>query len=71
MLERRLEQRKHNLPVIYGSFSPYVNQPFMYSAGSNPPENIKLRAWSTPTTMRNVDSTCDAIVINEYINIDN
>ena len=71
MLERRLEQWKHNLPVIYGSFSPNDNQPLMYSAGSNPPENIKLRAWSTPTTMRNVDSTCDAIVINEYINIDN
>jgi len=71
MLERRLEQWQHNLPVIYGSFSPNDNQPLMYSAGSNPPENIKLRAWSTPTTMRNVDSTCDAIVINEYINIDN
>jgi hypothetical protein len=71
MLDRRLEQWKHNLPVIYGSFSPTDNQPLMYSAGSNPPENIKLRAWSTPTTMRNVDSTCDAIVINEYINIDN
>jgi hypothetical protein len=43
----------------------------MYSAGASPPEDIKARAWSTPTSMRNVDSTCDAIVITDYINIDN
>ncbi len=71
MLERRLNQWQHNLPVIYGSHSPNDNLPLMYQAGSSPPENIKLRAWSTPINMRNVDVTCDAIVINEYINIDN
>lgn len=70
MLERRLEQWQVNLPIEYGSFGSSDNLPLMYPAGNNPPENIKLRAWSTPSTMRNVDSTCDAIVINEYINID-
>jgi hypothetical protein len=44
----------------------------MYAAGTNPPEDIKARAWSTPTSMRNVDSTCEAYVIPaEYTNIDN
>lgn len=70
MLERRLEQWRHNLPIIYGSFAQTDNLPLMYPAGTNPPEHTKFRAWSTPTSMRNVDSTCDAIVINEYINID-
>jgi hypothetical protein len=70
MLERRLEQWQHNLPIIYGSFAQTDNLPLMYPAGTNPPEQTKFRAWSTPTSMRNVDSTCDAIVINEYINID-
>jgi hypothetical protein len=70
MVERKLEQWQHNLPIIYGSFAQTDNLPLMYPAGTNPPEQTKLRAWSTPTSMRNVDSTCDAIVINEYINID-
>lgn len=70
MVERRLEQWQHNLPIIYGSFAQTDNLPLMYPAGTNPPEQTKFRAWSTPTSMRNVDSTCDAIVINEYINID-
>ena len=71
LLERRLEQWQHNLPIIYGSFAQTDNLPLMYPAGTNPSEQTKFRAWSTPTSMRNVDSTCDAIVINEYINIDN
>jgi len=70
MVERRLEQWQHNLPIIYGSFAQTDNLPLMYPAGTNPSEQTKFRAWSTPTSMRNVDSTCDAIVINEYINID-
>jgi hypothetical protein len=71
MLNDRIKKWRDSPPIIYGSFSPSDNIPLMYPAGSNPPDNIKLRAWSTPSTMRNVDSTCDAIVINEYINIDN
>jgi hypothetical protein len=66
MLERRLEQWKHNLPIIYGSFKQTDNLPLMYPAGSNPPESIKLRAWATPTSMREVDATCDALVITSY-----
>ncbi|MCF6158538.1 MAG: hypothetical protein E3K32_08170 [wastewater metagenome] len=71
LIEEKLEYWKNELPLIYGSFGQITDIPLMYPAGTNPPEDIKARAWSTPTSMRNVDSTCDAIVINEYINIDN
>jgi hypothetical protein len=71
LLERRLNQWQHNLPIIYGSFAQTDNLPLMYPAGTNPSEQTKFRSWSTPTSMRNVDATCDAIVVNEYINIDN
>ncbi len=71
LIEEKLEYWKKELPLEYGGFGPQINQPLMYPAGSNPPEDIRLRAWATPTSMRNVDSTCDAIIINDYINIDN
>ena len=71
LIEEKLEYWKNELPLIYGSFGQMTNIPLMYPAGTNPSEDIKARAWSTPTSMRNVDSTCDAIVITDYINIDN
>lgn len=71
MLDFRLEKWHHNLPIIYGSFVQTDNLPLMYPAGTNPSDHIKSRSWPTPTSMRNVDATCDAITINEYINIDN
>jgi superfamily II DNA or RNA helicase len=70
MLSDRITKWKNYLPIIYGSFYQGDSLPLMYPAGTSPSEQIRLRAWSTPTSMRNVDSTCDAIVINEYINID-
>jgi len=71
LIEEKLEYWKNELPMIYGSFGPKQDVPLMYPAGTNPPEDIKVRAWSTPTSMRNVDATCDAVVIKDYINIDN
>ncbi|WP_264511640.1 helicase-related protein [Flavobacterium sp. N1719] len=71
LIEEKLEYWKNELPLIYGSFGQMINIPLMYPAGTNPSEDIKERAWSTPTSMRNVDSTCEAYVIPaEYINID-
>jgi hypothetical protein len=63
MIEEKLEHWKNELPMVYGSFWTNHNIPLMYPAGTNPPEDIKARAWSTPTSMRNVDSTCEAYVI--------
>jgi len=71
MLNDKIRKWKESPPIIYGSFSPTDNIPLMYPAGSNPPESVKSRAWSTPSNMRNVDSTCDALIINDYVNIDN
>ncbi len=72
LIEEKLEYWKNELPLVYGSFGQQTNIPLMYPAGTNPSEDIQERAWATPTSMRNVDSTCDAYVIPaEYINIDN
>ncbi len=72
LIEEKLNYWKNELPLVYGSFGQQTNIPLMYPAGTNPSEDIKARAWSTPTSMRNVDSTCDAYVISaEYLNIDN
>ncbi|MGE5410748.1 MAG: helicase-related protein [Clostridiales bacterium] len=72
LVEEKLDYWKDELPLIYGSFGQQSNIPLMYPAGSNPSEDIKTRSWSTPTSMRNVDSTCEAYVIPaEYLNIDN
>ena len=72
LIEEKLEYWKNELPLIYGSFGQITDIPLMYPAGTNPSEDIKNRAWSTPTSMRNVDSTCEAYVIPaEYNNIDN
>jgi hypothetical protein len=72
LIEEKLDYWKNELPLVYGSFAQQTNIPLMYPAGTNPSEDIKARAWSTPTSMRNVDSTCEAYVIPaEYLNIDN
>lgn len=72
LIEEKLDYWKNELPLMYGSFAQQTNIPLMYPAGTNPSEDIKARAWSTPTSMRNVDSTCEAYVIPaEYLNIDN
>lgn len=72
LIEEKLEYWKNELPMVYGKpFGQITDIPLMYPAGANPSEDIKARAWSTPTSMRNVDSTCDATVITDYINIDN
>jgi ATP-dependent helicase YprA (DUF1998 family) len=72
LIEEKLNYWRNQPPFTYGQ--PYGlpdNTPLMYPAGSNPPEEIKERAWSTPTSMRNVDSTCEAYPMPaEYINID-
>jgi len=72
LIEEKLDYWRNELPLDYGGFGPQSNIPLMYPAGTNPPEEIKNRAWSTPSSMRNVDSTCEAYVIPaEYLNIDN
>jgi hypothetical protein len=70
LIEEKLDYWKHELPLAYGSFGQQQDLPLMYPAGTNPADDIRERAWSTPTSMRNVDATCDAIIISEYPNTD-
>ena len=57
------------LPPIYGNFGPSgysSGVPLMYPAGSEPLEDWAGRSWSTPSSMRNVDATCEAEIISQY-----
>lgn len=71
IVEEKLRYWENELPSVYGKpFGQITDLPLMYPAGSNPPDDIKCRAWSTPTSMRNVDSTCQAMIINNYYSVD-
>lgn len=55
------------LPPIYGGFGasgPHI--PLMYPAGSKPLEDWIGRSWPTPSSMRNVDASCEADTISQY-----
>lgn len=39
----------------------------MYPFGSNPDQSFQRDAWPIMTSMRNVDGTCEAQVINRYL----
>jgi hypothetical protein len=69
--QRQLEEIfgdwRRNPPPRYGDFKPpSPDTPLMYPSGTQ-----KLAEWSeptypTPSSMRNVDSTCDARVIARF-----
>jgi len=71
LINDKLTYWKNELPLSYGGFGQIVDIPLMYPAGTFPSEDIKERAWATPTSMRSVDSTCEGYVITNYENIDN
>ena len=54
------------LPPIYGGFGPSSDIPLMYPAGAEPLEEWIGRSWSTPSSMRNVDASCEAETIRQY-----
>lgn len=67
-LERRIGEWKNWLPPIYGGFNPReTNIPLMFPAGGTPPEEWASRVWFTPTSMRNVDASCEAGLIQQYM----
>lgn len=70
LYDEKIKLWKLRQPDEYGGFGVIQNIPLMYPAGSNPSDNVRERAWPTPTSMRNVDATCEAKLINNYINID-
>lgn len=72
LLEEKINDWQLELPIEYGGFGNQQNSVLMFPAGTSITENLK-GAWSTPTSMRNIDSTCEAYPMprdSKYINID-
>jgi Helicase conserved C-terminal domain len=54
-------------PSRYGDFSPPDEvEPLMYPSGTDRHPRWSVRPLATPSSMRNVDATCDANVISSY-----
>lgn len=54
-------------PTRYGGFGqPREEVPLMFPAGSQELADWDGRAWPTPSSMRNVDATCNAQPISSY-----
>lgn len=67
LLKERIEEWVRYLPPKYGDFYQQADElPLMYPAGTSPPEEWQLKSWSTPTSLRNVDASCDAAVLARY-----
>ena len=55
------------LPSVYGGFgAPSSDIPLMYPAGYEPLDTWIGRSWPTPSSMRNVDASCEAETIRQY-----
>jgi len=71
LLEEKLEEWKNHPPPKYGGFGPLSDDtPLMHPAGSTLPEDWEEIVWPTPTSMRNVDASCEAKVMGSYVNPD-
>lgn len=71
MLDRILSRWRTVPPSKYGGFGPPDEQvPLMYPDGSEPPARWEARnrrpPWPTPSSMRNVDATCELQVVADY-----
>ncbi len=67
MLADLIARWRKVLPSIYGHFgSPPQETPLMYPSGTVARAIWAERAKATPTSMRNVDSGCDAEVIQQF-----
>lgn len=67
MLTDLIARWRSVLPPIYGHFGPPPQEtPLMFPSGSEPRSLWANRAKATPSSMRNVDSGCDAEVISQF-----
>jgi hypothetical protein len=65
-LSKVLKIWKNTQPQIYQDFRKGEETPLMYPLGTTPNLNWDGRGFPTPTSMRNVDSTCEVEIINHY-----
>jgi len=67
LVRERFDQWRRVLPPRYGNFGPPAREiPLMYPAGSEPLPDWENKSWATPSSMRNVDASCEAQVIARY-----
>jgi len=67
MLMQFLARWRAVQPPIYGHFGPVPQEtPLMYPAGTEPRALWSNRSRPTASSMRNVDSGCDADVILQF-----
>lgn len=67
MLDEIIAKWRRLQPTLYGNFGPQPDPaPMMFPAGTEPNPSWANRSTSTPSSMRNVDSSCDASVIEQY-----
>lgn len=67
LLSERLDHWRRVLPARYGGFGPPTQDlPLMYPAGSEPSIHWEGKSWPTPSSMREVDAGCEAVVIARY-----
>lgn len=67
LLEERIEEWRSSYPPRYGGFTTNISErPLMYPAGMTPHEEWENISWPTPTSMRNVDVSCEAGLIRGY-----
>lgn len=67
LLEERIEEWERSFPPRYGGFgTSTAERPLMYPAGMTPHEEWEGVSWPTPTSMRNVDVSCEAGLIGRY-----
>jgi hypothetical protein len=62
-----LERWQRILPPRYGDFGPPQTEiPLMYPAGMHPLDVWDDKSLPTPSSMRNVDASCEASVVSQY-----
>jgi hypothetical protein len=67
LLDRILSEWRRLPPDIYGSFStPDDLVPFMHPSGTHADQFWDDRSYPTPSSMRNVDASCNAVVISRF-----
>ncbi len=67
MLSELMDSWKRIQPSLYGKFGPPPEEtPLIYPSGTEPRTAWSNRSKPAPTSMRNVDATCDAEVIDQF-----
>jgi hypothetical protein len=67
LLETRINEWERYYPPKYTAWTATSEEmPLMYPAGLTPAESWRNKPWPTPTSMRNVDSSCEASTMNMY-----